>query len=90
MPNDLAAHFPFSAPARLKRPPILHRRLNRCSQRLGGVQREIGIAQEFAGQQHQIGLALAHDRFACWGVVISPTAPVRIPVSRRMRAANGT
>src|ERR1035437_208824 len=40
---------------------VLQRRRRLFAQGAGRMQREIGIAQEFAPQQNQVGLPVAHD-----------------------------
>ncbi len=48
--------------------------------------------QKLAGQQHHyVGLAFANDGVGLGGFrVIMPTAPVRMPASRRICSAKGT
>ena len=48
----------------------------------GGTQRPVRVAQQLAGQQHEVGLSRrARISSACSGSVIRPTAPVGSPAS---------
>jgi len=54
--SEVHASNPVSRPRPSEGSRVLHRRLDFNPQGPGGVQREIRVAQEFAGQQDEIGL----------------------------------
>ena len=69
---------------------ILRRPADRLLQLARGAQRPVRIAQQLTRQQHAVGLSAETMASACDDVVMSPTAPVGIFASRRIRSANGT
>ena len=69
---------------------ILHRPGHGVPQVACGAQRPIGVAQELAGDEHDVGLAVADVWSACAGAEIIPTAAVATRASRRTACENGT
>jgi hypothetical protein len=65
---------------------VLRRPRHELTERVGGMQRPVRIAQQLAREEHHVGLACADDGIGLSGFVISPTAPVATPASRRMRS----
>ena len=57
---------------------------------VGGVEGPVGVAEELAGEEDDVGLVGADDLVGLSGPVIRPTAPVGMAVSRRMRSAKAT